>query len=60
MQMQRERDNLRKTLALINAWRVQPQRTEARLRQLLKSAGFEEADAQAMSEIVSAFGHSPA
>jgi hypothetical protein len=56
MEMQRERDNYRRVLALINAWRISPERSERSLRHLLAGVGFSDADARAMAEIISVFG----
>jgi PHD/YefM family antitoxin component YafN of YafNO toxin-antitoxin module len=52
MEMQRERDNYRKALALINAWRITPEREESELTRLLDSVGFTHGDAQAMVSLV--------
>jgi hypothetical protein len=52
MAVQKERDEYRRTLALINAWRIDRNRDEQRLTQLLEKAGFTFADAQAMVSLI--------
>jgi hypothetical protein len=59
MEVQRERDEMRRTAALINAWRLRPGRDEAALERLLASVGFSDADGRAMLSIVAQFRPGP-
>ncbi len=52
MQVQKERDEYRRLLALINAWRVGGARSEIRLRQLLMQAGEGDVQAEATLDII--------
>jgi hypothetical protein len=58
MAMQKERDEARRTLALINAWQVAPRRDEQHLRKLLDDHGLSVADGEAMNSIIAQFGKS--
>lgn len=55
MDIQAERDRLRKTLAFINAWRLDPDRTDAQLDRLLADAGFERGEGRALLEMMAQF-----
>ena len=52
MAMQRERDEYRKIVDLINAWRINPRRTEARLTALLAKVGQDDSKAEAMAGLI--------
>lgn len=52
MEVQKERDEYRRVLALINAWRVGAARPEARLRQLLAGVGEGDAQGEATLDII--------
>lgn len=52
MAVQKERDDLRRTVGLINAWRLSPGRSEIELDRLLKDAGQDLASAKAMLGIL--------
>lgn len=52
MAMQKERDDYRRAVGLINAWRIDPDRNESRLRALLASVGQDDGMARAMAGIV--------
>lgn len=52
MAMQKERDEYRKVVGLINAWRIDPHRSETRLRTLLASVGQDDGAAHAMAGLI--------
>lgn len=52
MAMQKERDDYRRTLGLIAAWRVNPNRTLSQLGRILDSAGFDEGQGRAMLSVL--------
>jgi hypothetical protein len=52
MEMQKKRDEYRRVLALINAWRVDPNRSERGLRQLLERVGEGDTQAEATLDIM--------
>lgn len=55
MECQRERDGYRRALGLIAAWRVSKRRSEETLKRLLADAGFDDAQAQALLDVVRHF-----
>jgi hypothetical protein len=50
--MQKEFHDYRRTVALINAWRLTPNRTDSRLAALLAERGFSDGDARAMMSLI--------
>lgn len=52
MDMQRQRDDLRRTLGLIAAWRVNPNRLMSDLGRLLAAAGFDEGQGRAILSLM--------
>lgn len=52
MAMQKERDDLRRVVGLINAWRRTPGRSESRLEALLASVGLDDEAADAMRGVL--------
>ena len=52
MEIQLERDNYRRALALINAWRLDPARDDRLLKKRLADAGFDDADGEAIRSLI--------
>lgn len=52
MEVQKERDELQRVLALINGWRMSPGRDENRLRTLLASVGHNDAMGEAVLDVI--------
>lgn len=52
MAVQKERDDLRRAVALISAWRVDPRRTTARLDNILAAVGQSREQGKAVLQIV--------
>jgi hypothetical protein len=52
MEVQRDRDEYRRILALVNAWRLSSVRSEHALRQLLMRVGEGDAQAEATLDII--------
>ena len=52
MAMQKEGDDYRRVVGLINAWRIDPHRSETRLKALLAQVGQDDGMAQAMAGLI--------
>lgn len=52
MAVQKERDAYRRVVALVNAWRITPNRSEARLRDLLAAVGQGDGEGEATLSIL--------
>jgi hypothetical protein len=52
MAVQKERDDYRRSMALVNAWRVTQKRQFPMLENLCFSAGFTDADGHAINDVI--------